>query len=557
MKFSSLLCTLFVTIGLFAQEPKLSDNFDVQVGELYDETDGGFKSFYSHNGKVVAINTQKSDLVVQVFDPETLKETDRIVHKKFLKDKQKSGFERIKRVGDNVILFYAKWSRKEQIESLEAQIFSLETLEFGEQKEIIRQEGKIAGDFQMYAGTKNKFSYSTSFDEDKLLIQYRLHPEFRRDEKNYDVMSINVFDSDLNSDWRSQVKMPFTEKKMNNEDFTIDKNGNFYMLASVYEDDSTDEKKKREKNANYHLELFKVKRNTNSIVKNEIRIKDKFIDEVTLYEDANGAIVIAGTSKNPDVRKGLNWDKTKGSATGVFTVKLNEEGAMESFKSYDFPLAMLNKNASRKEKKKNKKRKSDEDEEPAFASLKLNSIVANNDGSFVILGEQRYVVVRTTHSKKGTRTTYRYYYRDILATKIGADGTLVWMHKLPKYQVGSVGKSTMSYTHLFAGDKHFLVYLDNVKNLNLADDEFPHRHSDKHGGYFTAYIIDDTTGDVQKEAIFNTRDIQGRELEHFNTDKLLSLSKSEILIEGFEGRSKDFLVKVTAKAQKNTKKISK
>lgn len=562
MKFPALLVTLLLTIGLFAQEPKLSDNFDVQVGEMYEETDGRFKSFFNYKNKVVAINSHKRDLIVQTFDPETLKETERIVHKDFLKDKQKSGFQRTKRVGDKVIFFYAKWNRKEQIESLEAQIFSLETLEFGEQKEIIQQQGKIAGSFGITSGgglgTTRKYNYSTSFNRDKLLIQYRLHPKFRKDEKNHDVVSINVFNSNLEREWKSQVRMPYTEKKMNNEGFTLDKEGNFYMLASVYEDDTTDEKKNKEKDANYHLELFKVKKNTEEIVKNEIRIGDKLIDELILYEDANADIVIAGTSKNPDLRKGLNFSKTKGSATGVFTVKLNENGSMESFKSYEFPLEMLNKNASRKEKKKNKKKENDEEEEPAFAGLKINSIVANNDGSFLILGEQRYIVVKTSTSMNGNmKSTIKYYYRDILATKIAADGSLVWMHKLPKYQLGSRGKGTMSYTHLFAGDKHFLVYLDNVKNLTLADDEFPHRHTDRMGGYFTAYIIDDKTGEIQKEAIFNTRDVQGEHLEHFDTDKVLALSPSEILIEGFEGRDKDFLVKVTAKSKKNLEQTSK
>lgn len=255
MKFSVLVCTLLLTIGLFAQEPKLSDNFEVQIGEMYDETDGHFKSFHSYKNIVVAINTQKKDLVVQIFDPETLEEKDRIIHKNFLKDDQKKGFEKIKRVGNNLVLFYTKWNRKKQIESLEAQIFSLETLEFGKQKEIIQQQGKIAGGFGITGGTMgfasfgtvNKYSYSTSFDEDKLLIQYRLHPKYRDDSKSTDVISINVFDSNLDVLWKSYVDMPYTEKKMNNEDFTIDKEGNFYMLASVYEDETTREKKRKKK----------------------------------------------------------------------------------------------------------------------------------------------------------------------------------------------------------------------------------------------------------------------------------------------------------------------
>lgn len=552
MKLPALVFAFLLTIGLVAQEPKLSDNFDVQIGEMYAETDGYFKSFHNYNDKVIAINSQKSDLVVQTFDPVTLKETKRIVHEKFLKDKQKKGFKKkgIKRVGDNLILFYSKWDRKKQIESLEAQIFSLETLEFGEQKEIIRQQGKIAGGGRGY-------SFSTSFDENKMLVHYRLKPKYKKDTKSTDIISINVFDANLNEIWKSQVTMPYTERKMENEGFTIDNEGNFYMLATVFEDDTTDEKKKNKDEANYHLELFKVKKNTDVIVKNEIRIGDKLIDEIVLYENAKGDIVIAGTSKNPNLRKGLNFSKTKGSSTGVFTIKLNENGSMDNFKSYEFPLEMLNKNASKREKRKNKKKNSNEEEEPAFAGLKINTIVANNDGSFLILGEQRYVVVTRTHINGKSSTYTTYFYRDILATKIAADGSLAWMHKLPKYQVGSRGQGTMSYTHLFAGDKHFLVYLDNVKNLTLTDDEFPYKHSDKKGGYFTAYIIDDKTGDVQKEAVFNTRDVKGEHLEHFDTDKVLALSQSEILIEGFEGRNKDFLVKVTAKSKKNLDQIGK
>ncbi|OEK09605.1 hypothetical protein A8C32_12950 [Flavivirga aquatica] len=553
-----LFVLLLFSINIFAQDPKLSDNFTVEVGEEYGETDGKFKSFFKYNNKVVAINRHKDHLIIQRFDPITLKEVDRIEHEKFFKNKEKHGFEKIMRIGDNVILFYAKWNRKTQIESLEAQIISLDNLKIGKQKEIIRQEGKIAGSFRVTGnsffitkiGTVDKFSYKTSFDEKTLLIEYRLKPKFRDDSKSYDRISINVFNENLELDWKGQVEMPYTEKKMNNEDYAIDKHGDFYMLASVYEDDSTDEKKKKKEGANYHLELFKVKKNTNTIIKNEIKLGDKFIDEVMLYEDVEGNIVITGTSKNPDKGKSRVFfsTKEKGLATGVFTMKLNENGAVSSFKNYDFPLELLKKYATKKEKKKNKKISKEEDEKPGLRELKINSIVLNNDGSFLILGEQRYTVIRTSYSSTGKqRTTITYYYRDILATKINADGTLAWMQKLPKRQIGKRGQGTMSFTHMFAGNNHYLLYLDNVKNLNLPEDKVPYVHTDGKGGYFTAYIINDKTGEVKKEAIFNTRDFNDTELEHFDTDKILPLSDSEILIEGFEGRNKDFLVKVSAK----------
>ncbi|MFD2561957.1 hypothetical protein [Aquimarina rubra] len=556
MKTRILLLILFVSVNVLAQAPKLSENFTVEVGEQYGETDGDIRNFYDYDGYVIGINRHKDHLVVQKFDPNTLKEIERKEYKKFFKEKRREDFEKILRLGDEVLFFYPQWDRKAKVESLEYESISLKTLEVSDFKEIIRQEGKVAGDFAFVrsgffttkAKTLNKYEYRTSYDNDKLLIEYRLKPKFRDDSKSFDRISINVFDKDLKPIWDEVIEMPYTEKKMDNEDFVIDKEGNFFMLVKVYEDDTTNEKKRKKKDANYHLEIFKVKKGTTSIINNKIEIGDKFVDEVLLYEDALGNIVLSGTSKNPDSRSGIFLNKKRGQATGIFTAKLNNEGAISEFMSYDFPLEMLTKYATKKEKKRNEKKKGDDEESPAFEGLKINSIAANNDGSFLILGEQRYVVVKTRTSSSGrTSTSYTYYYRDILAAKINADGTLAWMHKLPKRQVGKRGKRTMSYTHMFAGENHYLLYLDNVKNLNLTEDQVPYKHTDGKGGYFTAYIINDKTGQVIKEAIFNTREFNGTELEHFETDKIFPLSDSEILIEGFEGRSKDFLVKVTAK----------
>ncbi|WP_298538780.1 hypothetical protein [uncultured Aquimarina sp.] len=550
MKNRILFLILLAVINVFAQDPKLSDNFVLEVGEEYSETDGRFKKFFKYKDQVIAVNGHKDDLVIQKFDPLTLKELDRVETKKFIKGKIGFNTELIK-IGDKIVFLYAQWNRKEKIESLMGVKISMEDLTVGEPFVIIEQQGKVARNgsiFRQLGGTGysdggKKYLVRKSFDNEKLLITYRLKPKSRRDSKGNDRFVISVFDTELSLIWKEQVTMPYTEKKMNNEDFTINKDGDFYMLASVYEDDSTDEKKKKEKQANYHLELFKVKKNTNSIITSKISLGEKLIDEVFLYGDSESNIVITGTSKNPDSKRGRLFGKRKGQATGIFNIKLTNEGDVSDLKSYDFPVELLRKYASRKEKRAIKKNDKREDEVPSFERLQINSVVANSDGSCVILGEQRNVEIKV----KGSRIDVTYFFDDIMTAKIEADGTLAWMHKLPKRQKGKKGKGTMSYTHMRNNDNHYLMYLDNVKNLDLPEDKEPYLHSDGYGGYFTAYIINDKTGEVKKEAIFNTRDINGVELEHFETDKILPLSDSEILIEGFEGRSKDFLVKVSAK----------
>ncbi|MDO5971721.1 hypothetical protein Q4Q35_18115 [Flavivirga aquimarina] len=565
-----LFVLLLSSLSIFAQDPKLSDKFTVEVGEEYGETDGKIKVFFKHNDYAVAINSQKKDLIIQKFDTKTLKEIERIELKNFMKDK--GGNKEIIQMGNKALFFYEAWNRDEQVESLMAVNISLDDLAVGDPYTFLSQQGKIVIVRHKLSGSKplvmmqvfgGKYFFKKSFDEQKLLVTYRLKPEFRNDSKSFDRIAMHVFDSELKLEWNEVVEMPYTEKKMNNGDYTIDRDGNFYMLAMVYEDDSTDEKKKKKKDANYHLELFKIVKNTNTIIKNEIQIGDKFIDDASLYENAEGNIVIGGTCKNPDKGKSIPFfsTKEKGQATGVFTINLTEEGGVRDFKNYDFPVEMLRKFSTRKEKKNINKKNKKEEEKPVFNFLELNSIALNSDGSFLILGEQRYILQKSDYGEGFPRYTQvfdedafmmslkglSFHFRDILAAKINADGTLAWMHKLPKRQRGVNRKGSMSYTHMFAGDNHYLLFLDNVKNLDLPEDKVPYKHTDGQGGYFTTYIINDKTGEVKKEAVFNTRDINGTEMEHFETDKILPLSDSEILIEGFEGRSKDFLVKVSAK----------
>ncbi|MFK5879196.1 MAG: hypothetical protein QM478_06835 [Flavobacteriaceae bacterium] len=569
MKNIFLLLLALVSINLFSQDPKLSENFIVKTGEEYKETDGIFKQFYKYKDYVVAINSQKKDLVIQKFDPISLKEIKRVDLKSFMK-KFKTNFELVQ-MDNKVIFFYEVWDRKEKIETLMAVNISLESLSVSEPYTVLTQKGIIAVDpfrntqpkSYKYASTivigrnifGSKYFFHKSRDDQKLLITYRMYPEKRKDTESYDNVSINIFNTDLTLDWKTMVKMPYTERRMDNVDDAIDNFGNYYLITKVFEDDSYNEKKKTEKKANYHLELFKIKRESSEILKTKIEIGDSFIGKIALYNNGIGDMILAGTCKNSN-KSGFEsfYSSGIGQPTGIFTVNLTDDGKIGNFKSYDFSVEMLNKNASRKEKKKTKKKakknEKDENEKPSFEDLSINSIAINSDGSFLILGEQDYLEF-STHMSGGasgmSTSTTTYYYRNMLAAKINADGSLAWIHKLAKHQSGVRGKSTMSYTHMFAGDSHYLLYLDNIKNLNLPDDEYPKHYRDRHEGYLTAYIINDKTGAIKKEAIFNVKDINGVEMEHFDTDKILSLSNSEILIEGFEGRSKDFLVKVTAK----------
>ena len=108
-------------------------------------------------------------------------------------------------------------------------------------------------------GVTDKFDFITSYDESKLMVQYRKKPEVKRDTKSYDIIGVNVYDFTLNPVWSNEYKMPYTERRMNLLDFAVDSEGHGYMLSKVFHDDSNkDKKKKKDKDANYHMELFRL-----------------------------------------------------------------------------------------------------------------------------------------------------------------------------------------------------------------------------------------------------------------------------------------------------------
>lgn len=101
-----------------------------------------------------------------------------------------------------------------------------------------------------------------------------------------------------------------------------------------------------------------------------------------------------------------------------------------------------------------------------------------------------------------------------LLSRIDAFGALTWMKKLLKIQsgvpkMGQVYDTSKTYkggmSYFYTNGNHYLVFLDNVKNIDLPLNKIPTKHSDGHGGYITVYKVNDNSGEVSKNNIFDTR----------------------------------------------------
>ncbi|WMI69456.1 hypothetical protein [Mangrovimonas sp. YM274] len=574
-KIRILVCCFLVFTTLQAQK-SLSQDFDYSISEPYQVYDAAKKFYFSQENEILTVKPWRKYIVIQKFNVDDL---SLISSKEYLDFPDNYVVEGMEEVGGRYYFFYSSWTgRKTQHEQLFFWEIDFEKGEFiGEPKKLIDFSGHLAGGpgvallnipgwqgITGMFGVVDKFDFLKSKDGSKLLAHYRKKPEVKRDTKSYDVIGINVYDSNLNKLWAKEYKMPYTERRMDALDFAVDSNGDGYMLVKVFHDDSNDDKKrKKDEEANYHIELFRLLQGDNEIEITKIEVEDKYINGISLFESPEGFIICAGFY-NSGLKNGFFSNATSkfqlSNSDGLFTFKVTRDGELIDKHYYEIPLEILNQYVSDRTKRKNEKK--EKDDEVEFKYLRLNDLIVKADGSLVLVGEQKYVIRHTT--SKGV-VYYTYHYNDMLIAKIGSSGELAWMKKLPKIQYGKpkigqvfdyskIYKGGMSYSYLFADNAHYLLFLDNVKNIDLELNQRPALHSDGHGGYLTAYKIDDLTGDVAKDNIFDTRNVtDDLEVHQFSVDRVIKTKENEFVLEFYKKKKEDILIKVKVKTGQDSK----
>lgn len=499
--------------GVAVGQPKIT------VGQPYAVTDAFSKEYFSENGEILTVKIQKKMVILQKMDASTLA---------FQKIRSYDDFpdsyeiESIQNLGDRYYLFYSLW--EDQQKRLYAREIDFPSGTFkGAGQKILTVNEKTA----------DSFSFLWSYDASTLVIQYRMKPEIKSDNKNYDRIGMHVTDRNLNEKWSDVITMPYTEKKMDNLDYSVDAAGNVYIVTRVFNDDTTDEKKRGADNANYKLEILKVAAGGRKIIPTKVDVADKFINKIWLYESPKHDMVCAGYYSN---------GKTENGTDGIILFKLDNANRLFDMHTYEIPVSVLNQYASKKTQRKNSRKEEADDAQASF--LNLREVTIHDDGSLLITGEESFV--RSYSRTSGGFTSYyeMHYYNDILATKIDPSGNLAWMKKLPKRQQGATGRGGMSYRYFDGKTGHYFLFLDHEKNMKLPINQEPAPHTDGAGGFLTAYKVNDQTGDVEKISVLNTRDVNGTEIFQFSPLRMLATAPGTLVFEAYKKKKEDVLIKV-------------
>ncbi|MBL4624218.1 MAG: hypothetical protein JKY42_03625 [Flavobacteriales bacterium] len=535
MKSNLLLLALLLPMSILAQV-KTSKDFNIDVGKPYPVVDAPIKEYFHHDGEILAIKIH-GDITYQKFNANSLdfKSMSELSKKK----EMPKGFvhEEFVQQGERIFQFYNVWDKPNKTEQIFVQELTFSNPKPKKSRLLFKVNGKLISQMG-----QNKIEIYQSFNESNYLIVYRRKPTEKKDKKSFDKIGMMVFDEDMQEVWKKEVTMPYTEANMDNLGYTIDSQGNAYVLARVREGE------KEGKEARLEVMMYDGGDEPEIL---EIKADGKhFPHGITLHEGKNNKTYCAGFYGEGN------------SANGVYVSVLGKNG-IENEQFYDIPLDIINQNKSERTQKKNAK-KEDAGKEIGIYELGLDEIVINPDGSFVLLSEVFYIRTTTSYnsSSHSTTTTYHYYYMEMFMAKISADGEMVWMNKMPKNQKRSTSSGgygfginssayyskslnyDLSYKYLKNSTDHYLLYLDNVKNLTLANNKYPAMHSSGKGGYLTAYKINDSSGEVSKLSLFDMKNVNGVAVYQFNTDRFIQTSEDELLLELYKKKKEDILLRI-------------
>ncbi len=526
---SLLAVVMLIQFTAFAQV-KLSKDFNITVGTPYKVVDAPSKEYFSdNNGHAISIKTVKEKVTLQLYDVKGMRETGRKEYEDFPPENK---LQDIVQVGDKLYYVFSSFNKKAKQEDIYARSISIADGTFGTSKLLFTTAREVAmaamGDdaTNIFNMRTYRFIVQSSFDNSKLMIRYRLKPAEKNDAKNYDVMGFFVFDNNFEKQWGGEVKMPYTEKEMNNIAYGVTKDGKAFMLARL--------------NDGKRFELLSISSDL-KVTPNKIDIDGNLaFQELKMFESPDGNLTCVGFYAN-GVDFIVGWT---GSGTlswnmnGILDWKMDVNGKVLQKHDFEFPLDLINQYESKRAKEKNEKREGMG--KAGINDLKIIDVVLNADGSTIVIGEQQYM----RKEMKGTQMSNIMYYADLVATKFDDSGKIQWMKKLPKTQISTVGKGGLSVKYIKGADASYILYLDNPKNINLQLSEVPAKHEEGRGGYLTAYKIDDATGNIEKHTITDVHDIKGTEAFQFKTSRIFQASDKNFLLEIYIKGKEDTMVKL-------------
>ncbi len=535
---SLMLMLLCFPAILFAQKDNVvfSKDFNVTTSEPYQVIDGSDKDyFYDHAGHSIAVKTDHETVYVQRFDTKMMKEVGRKEYDDLPKGAQPQDLIYIG--GKLYYIYLVIDTRGDDTNTLYAREIDINSGIMKNPVILFKSKGptmksESIDKKSLFSGGGLRILSYMSTDSSKILFNYRREPLEKKDSKNYDILGFFVFDSGLKKVWGDEVKMPYTEKDMNNLAYCVSKDGDAHML--LYKNDTKT------------YELLNIK-NVKELKTNKIDIDSKLVfQKFNIREDISGNLNCSGFYANGLEFKmvGMSGGRLSMNVNGIKNFTMDMTGKILSTHDYEFPIELINQNTSLKNQEKNEKR--DEKGKLGINDLVMRNVIINEDGSTYFVGEQ-FWIQQATSMTGASSSSIDYIYRDVVITKIDKDGKLLWMKKMDKNQTSEKVNNSLGFRFIHNDNFDYVLFLDNKKNFDKDKDHEGKAYIDGRDAYLNAYKIDAKTGESNKNILFDLDDIQGKAAYQFKVSRLFDVGKSNFMLEVYMKSKKDMMVKMELK----------
>lgn len=551
MKRIIILC--LITLSNVSLAQTTTDKVAVSTGKPYKVVDGGSKQYFTlNNGQMFSVKTQGVNITLQTFD---VASGDQLESKMSPSLPKGGVLQRIVQTNKGIYYLYEMYNKSAKSFQLFSMRIDPEALEISKPVKLLETQRKITkgeldneGDYPINMGTAKmggmegltfmgvNFTVYQSYDLSHVMVQYRLKPEVKRDSKNYDEIGFYVFNESLEKQWGGEYKMPHTEAEMNNIAYTVTSKGEVYMISYL--------------TASKDLELITIDQEQ-GLTTHELEGTDGslFFNRMRLIEDAKGDVVCSSFyASGMDFKGGFSMGMSGTlafMANGIYGFTITPEYAVANVFNFEFPqelikLYLSDRQAKRQDASEKKGREGIED-------LQMVKFFAQEDGSFIVVGEQKYI----RNEMYMTGATNIAHFGSMVIAKISASGELSWITKLPKNQALVLGNNSyspfaegqLSFKYIRSGDKHYLAFVDNDKNMDLAKDEAPAAHKNGMGGILMAFRVNDTNGQWERIRLVDLNDINGYKAYQFRVTRICKGSDNVFLMEIYKKDKEDVMIR--------------
>ena len=353
----------------------------------------------------------------------------------------------------------------------------------------------------------------------------------KREEK--DRYGFKVYDREMVELTEGDYKLPFEGRLSRIDQHYLSNTGDYFI--SVTEFRASDEKRMFKTFLDYKaMHILHV---TNEGIDDfEINLAGKRVEAMAMNSDDKRIFTLTG----------IYGDEGQAGVSGLFYLRANFDEQKVIDEGFEkFGKDFITQDWTDRQKEKAEKREQRGKGEPQLFNYVMHQTEVLKDGSLVGSLEQYYVVVYTyTDPRTGaSRTTYTYYFNDIIAFKVGKDGGFDWLKKINKYQVSSNdGGPYSSYARFVDKGKLCFIFNDNDRNYDergnylIIDKIYPANFGKKRN-VVAIVEVDLENGEVKRNTFFDRKEISALAIPKLF---FIDYQKKEMLLYAIYGREERF-----------------